>query len=182
MHTHDIPSITLATAAFVTLGLWVAPPTLAFQAAPATAAVASEALEEHLDEADDLLETLLGWHRAITATNVGAESHTPPTAPMPVNTLIPLSRQEVEKLIRFVDAVSAMVAAPPAAPAARGDMRDHARQAHAIAAELLPASDRPVGTSGSTANIVMVDRAALQRLEIEVEAMETLARAARERQ
>jgi hypothetical protein len=176
MNSHDMPMLRLTAGAVVAFGLWTAPAAGSQQSTPAAA---TSAIEEHLDEADDLLETLLDWRRAITATSVGDDRRTPPTAPMPTHTLIPLDRQQVEKLTQLIDAVAGMVPRSTAPAAPRGDMRAHAEKAQQIARDLLPAPGRPVGTSGSTGSVAMVDRAALQRLEIEVEAMEMLARVSR---
>ena len=183
MKIHVIPSINLGAGAVVALAFWTAVPATAFQSSTTSAAATKNAIEEHLDEADDLLETLLDWRRAIVATPVGGDSRTPPTEPLPTHTLIPLDRQQVEKLTQLITAITTMVPGPTASDAPRGDMRAHVEKAGEIAAELLPGSTRAVGTSGSTAtaNIVMVDRAALQRLDIEVDAMEMLVRASRAR-
>lgn len=174
MKTHDMRPISLATAAALALGFWTATPSHASQQAAASSPLTTTAIEEHLDEADDLLETLLDWRLAITATSTGDERRTPPTEPVPTHTLIPLDRQQVERLVQLVNAATTMVPRATGARAGRADLRAHADKAQEIARELMPAADRPVGTSGSDSNITMVDRAALQRLEVEVEAMETL--------
>lgn len=182
MKTHDMRPISLAVAVAVALGLWTATPSLASQQAAASPRPTTTAIEEHLDEADDLLDTMLDWRLAITATSTGDERRTPPTEPMPTHTLIPLDRQQVERLVQLVNAATTMVPRTTGASASRADLRAHADKAQEIARELMPTSDRPVGTSGSGSNIAMVDRAALQRLEVEVEAMEMLVRASRAHQ
>ena len=179
MTTHEMRPISLTVAAVVALGFWTAAPSLASQQAAAPATLPTTAIEEHLDEADDLLETLLDWRLAITATSTGDERRTPPTEPMPTHTLIPLDRQQVERLVQLVNAATTMVPRATGARVTRADLHAHADKAQEIARELMPASDQPVGTSGSASNIIMVDRAALQRLEVEVEAMEMLVRASR---
>ena len=176
MKTHDMRPISLVGTAALALGLWIAVPAAASQQA-ASPPRTTDAIEEHLDEADDLLETLLDWRLAITATVAGDERRTPPTEPMPTHTLIPLDRQQVERLVQLVNAAATMVPRATGARATRADLRAHAEKAQESARELMPAPDRPVGTSGSVSNIAMVDRAALQRLEVEVEAMEMLVRA-----
>jgi hypothetical protein len=171
---------TLRLATLLTMAALIAAPTstAAVQergaAAPGTNA---EAIHEHIDEAEEALEMLLDWRHVLTAATSQPRDTTPPTEP--ATTLISVPRSDVERLTKLLDAVMAMVPKPPqAGTAPRGDLRAHAEKAQEIARELLPAaSTQPVGTSGRAgdAGIVVVDRAALERLEVEIDAMERVA-------
>jgi hypothetical protein len=145
-------------------------------ATPLTSA-AAEAIHEHMEEAEDLVESLLDWRHVLTTVNTGRDDRDTPTEP--ATTLIAVRRHEVQELARLLDATSAMLpAAPHAASAPRGDLRAHADKARAIVRELMPAGTAPVGTTGATSDtsdLITVDRTALQRLEIELDAMELLA-------
>ena len=137
--------------------------------------IRAEGIRDHVDEAEDLVDALLAWRHAITDTRTD-RGGAPPTAP--AHTLISVERGDVERIGKLVDAAVASIPAPPnaAAAAPRGDLLAHARKAQEIAREMLPASGTgPIGTSGSSERMVLVDRTALQRLDIELEAIERIA-------
>lgn len=134
--------------------------------------VVNEAFYEHLDEADDAVEALLDWRHVLV--NVAADDSQAPT--LPKTTLISVSRRDVQELSAVIDAIVATLPGGGAArPATRGDLRAHAEKAQQIAKELLDMTPRAVGTSGAAADVVTVDRTALQRLELEIDAMEQVA-------
>ena len=142
----------------------------------AITATNGEAIHEHLDEVEDALETLLDWRHVLTTATSQPRETRPPTAPS--TTLISVPRPDVERLASLISAVLVMVPAPSAAAAApRGDLRAHAEKAQEIARELMPIGTAgPVGTSGgATVDMILVDRSALERLEVEVDAMERVA-------
>lgn len=141
----------------------------------ATNAEASTAtLSEHLDEAEDIVESLLEWRHVLTAFNTERDDPKTPTAP--ANTLITVDRDQVQRLVQFVDAMGPL--APPSTPgkaAMGGDVRAHLVKAQQIADELLPpgAATRPVGTAGAE-SVITIDRTAIERLEVELDAIEQL--------
>ena len=150
------------------LAAGVASPAAAVQKAtvPAVSEQTANALREHLDEAEDLTESLLRWKHIITS--VGRDN-APPAAP--ASTLISIERTDAQKLNDLIEAMAAQLSKRPAAPAGpRGELRDHLEKALEIARELLPN-----GPSIAGGNLVNDDRTALQRLEIELDAIETIA-------
>lgn len=167
------------------LGVAAAQPVPAAQGSQDSAAVSeknAEAIREHIDEAEDIVERLLDWRHATSAVRTGESDDPPPT--MPASTLISVEREQVERLVSLLGAAAATL--PPATGAqSRGDLRAHVRQAQEIARELMPsARETPVGTSGTSApagtsssaeRMIEVDRTALQRLEIEIDAIEMIA-------
>jgi hypothetical protein len=146
-------------------------------ATPVSEATA-EAVQEHLDEAEDAVESLLDWHHALTTISREPRETAAPTRPL--NTLLVVPRAEVERLTKLIDAAIGMVpkpASPQPSMAARGDLRAHLEKAQEIARELMPAA-KPAGQTGSTsasADHITVDRAALERLEVELDAAERVA-------
>lgn len=131
-------------------------------------------LPEHLDEAEDIIESLLDWRHVLTAFNTERDHPKTPTAP--ANTLITVDRGQVHRLVQFVDAMGTL--APPPTPgrtAPVGDVRAHLVKAQQIADELMPpsAAARPVGTTGAE-SVITIDRTAIERLEIELDAIEQL--------
>jgi hypothetical protein len=154
----------------------VLPAAVAQEGTTATPAANVEAIHEHIDEAEEALEMLLDWRHVLTTATRQPRETTPPIEP--ATTLISVPRADVDRLTKLLDAVVAMVPKPSqAAGGPRGDLRAHAEKAQEIARELMPAAPaRPVGTSGGAANAtVLVDRAALERLEVEIDAMERVA-------
>ena len=132
----------------------------------------TEGIHEHLDEAEDLVETMLAWRHVLSGRTGDAP---PPTAPL--NTLISVSRNDVERASALIEAAVKMLPGRErtTSGAPRGDLLAHGLKAQEIARELLPPTSGPVGTSGTDGQMILVDRAALQRLEIELEAMERVA-------
>jgi hypothetical protein len=126
----------------------------------------ANAIREHLDEAEDLTESLLRWKHIITT--VGRDTAAPEA---PASTLISIERNDAKKLNDLIGAIAAQVPTRPAGTTGpKGELRDHVEKAREIARELLPN-----GTSTASGNLVNVDRTALQRLEIELDAIETIA-------
>lgn len=139
--------------------------------APAGAG-AEDAILEHLDEAEDAVESLLDWRHVLSTES--REPRDTPVPTMPLTTLVTVPRAEVERLSQLIDAAIAMVPKPAGTAAApRGDLRAHLEKAQEIARELMPSAARqPAGTSRDA---VVVDRAALERLEVEIDAAERVA-------
>ena len=160
----------------LTMGALVGPPVSAFEQDDQVRITTAnaEAIREQLDEAEDLIESLLDWRHVLTAVTTSRGDSQSPMAP--ANTLISVSREELQRLSVYLTAMSAMApkAAQTAAP--RGDLRAHVDKAHEIARELLPiaAPARPVGTAGTDDRVVTIDRTAIERLEIELDAIERL--------
>jgi hypothetical protein len=139
---------------------------------PGLTAASAEAIHEHLDEAEDVVESLLQWRHVLTAFNTDRDDPKKPMAPR--NTLITVDRGQVQRLAQLVDAVAAMTPPGGAGVTPRGDVGAHAHKAREIARELVPgATTGPVGTSG-TAGLITIDRTAVQRLEVELDAIEEL--------
>lgn len=132
----------------------------------------AEAVREHLDEAEDLVDSLLRWQHVVAWRDQGKLHAPPPEGPS--TTLISIEQGHAQKLSGLLEALVAQV--PPSAKgngAARGDLRAHAEKAQQIAKELQP----PQATSVQTAaagSLVTVDRTALERLNVELDAMEML--------
>jgi hypothetical protein len=139
--------------------------------APVTETTA-EGIREHLDEAEDLVDDLLQWRHVLT--HVSPQSSGAPTPTAPANTLIGIGAAEVKQLQGLIGAAVRMLPAAASAGTSRGDLAAHLRKAQEIASELTPAA-APVGTSGTDRAVVMIDRTALLRLEIELEAAEQVA-------
>jgi hypothetical protein len=139
-----------------------------------------DAILDHIDAAEDVVESLLEWRHVVKAVE---SSQADRQLVGPSTTLISIEREQVAKLTGALDAIASMLPAPSREAAQpRGDLRAHVDKAREIAQELMPkTAPAPVGTSGSpdrsTANdaIVVVDRTALERLEVEIDAMERVA-------
>jgi hypothetical protein len=135
----------------------------------------AEGIREHIDEAEDIVDSLLEWRHITSYVTPESESQRP-TAP--ATTLVTVDRAQVGKIGELLAASMAMLPRPaqtsgPTGP--KGDLRAHIEKAQEIARELLPPAAQPVGTSGGTTAMVTVDRTALKRLEIELEAAERVA-------
>ena len=136
----------------------------------------AEAIREHIDEAEDIVESLLDWRLTTFAVRTGDKDAPPPTSP--ATTLISVDRAPVQRLSALLDAAAAMLPerTTTTTTVPRGDLRAHIVKAQEIVRELLPSDTaKPTGTTGGIADDVQVDRAALQRLEIEIDAMELVA-------
>ena len=128
-------------------------------------------LKEHIDEAEDLLESLLDWGRALTTTTPNPRETTAPT--MSANTLMVVPESDVKKLVALIDTLSTRVpkpARPDSGP--QGDLRAHVEKAQEIAREFQTTTNRSAGPATGAAALLVVDRTALERLEIEIDAME----------
>jgi hypothetical protein len=138
-----------------------------------------EAILDHIDVAEDIVESLLDWRHVL----IGKDST---SIVGPSTTLISIEREPVTKLAGALDAIWSML--PPRADGAatgpHGDLRAHVEKAREITRELMPnGASSAVGTSGTavqkgptqTGDIVTVDRTALQRLEVEIDAIERVA-------
>lgn len=153
-------------------------------AAPASAAQAqptkqsavdertAEALREHLDEAEDVVSSLLRWQH-ITTWSAGNGDQPPSEAPR--STLISIERAHAATLVGLVDALAAQVPESQGSDAApRGDLRAHVEKARTIARELMPPAAASPDALHAEGGLVTVDRTALERLEIELDAVEEL--------
>jgi len=138
-----------------------------------------EAILDHIDVAEDIVESLLEWRHVLTARD-SADVAGPST------TLISIEREPVVRLAGALDAISSML--PPRADGSatglHGDLRAHVEKAREITRELMPnGASSAAGASGTaapkgptqTGDIIKVDRAALQRLEVEIDAIERVA-------
>jgi hypothetical protein len=136
---------------------------------------AAESIREHVDEAEDLVENLLEWRHVLTAAGRDTRDALPTS---PASTLISVERSEIQRLSELLSAAAAVLpgTGQPAPSRPRGDLRAHLEKAQEIARELLPdAPSAPVGTSGGRGDLIEVDRAALQRLEVEIGAIDLVA-------
>jgi hypothetical protein len=161
--------------AFALLGAFAAAPALAQPAAIDDTVAAG--IREHIDEADDAVDDLLQWRHVLS--DVSARSYGAPRPTAPASTLISVERSEVERVNQLVAAALMMLpAAAPADRRPRGDVRAHLVKAQEIARELLPppaTGAAAVGTTGTDGATVTIDRTALLRLEIELDAAERVA-------
>ena len=89
--------------------------------------------------------------------------------------MISVELEDVRRITSLIGAVIAQLPATPRATGPRGDLSAHAEKALQISRELHPpyAGAAP-GTAGTTASLVTVDRTALERLDVELEAIEML--------
>jgi len=128
-----------------------------------------EAVREHIDAIDDVIDDLLEWRHIPTSTGRGSL----PTAPD--STLISVPRAQLERVGMLLTATLTLVPPSPAAQssAPRGDLRAHLDKAQEISREMLTSASS-TSTTGET--LSTVDRTALQRLEVEIDAAERLAR------
>jgi hypothetical protein len=138
--------------------------------APASARQA-EAIRDHADEADDLVDSLLEWRHIVTWRGDG--NTLPPEGP--ANTLISIDKAHAQRLIKLLDALETQLpqdrSGETGKEALRGDLRAHVRKAKSIARDELQAPHARE-TAGGT--LVTVDRTALRRLEVELDAIAAL--------
>jgi len=140
------------------------------------AAQTREGIRDHIDQVEDAVDALLDWRHVLTATTQG-KTGTPPSEP--ADTLMIVDRTDLKRVSDLLAATLQMLPArAPATATPRGDVRAHVEKAQEIAREMLPDNRRPVGTTGTDQNRVTVDRTALERLKVEIEAAERLARRA----
>jgi hypothetical protein len=154
--------------------LWGAPGSVGARQSNAIDETVAEGIREHIDETDEIVDSLLQWRHLISYVTPERETRRP-TAP--ATTLITVDRADVEKINQLLAATAAMLPRTTrASTVPHGDLRAHVEKAHEIARELLPPSAaQPVGTSGGKQALVTIDRTALQRLEIELDAAERVA-------
>jgi hypothetical protein len=184
----------LAVCAFVGLG------SFAPAAAQTTGTAVDDGVRDHIGRIEDTVDRLLDWRHVLSA-RTRADAASAPTAP--ATTLITVDQRDVNTLVELIDATANMLPAPAAQPTARrGDLRAHVMKAREIAREMMPSPAGTTGTSGqansaprpadretvgsaragaeggaaSAAGMITIDRTSLERLKVEVEAMENLAR------
>lgn len=142
----------------------------------------AEAVREHLDAAQDRVDSLLEWQHVVTWRGNG---DTPPPQG-PADTLISIDKAETQRVLQLLDALASQVPAKAAgepqgtaqgqSSKARGDIRAHVEKAQQIARTELRA---PHATPTANESLVTIDRTSLLRLDVELDAIESLlARAA----
>ena len=131
----------------------------------ATTAV-PDAVREHLDEASDMVDRLMRWKHIVTRPGDVEDLQLAPKS-----TLISIERSEARKLTDLIDAMAMQVPARDANQAPTGDVAAHLQKAREIARELMPAAD----AAGHHGELVTIDRTSLERLDVELDALEDLA-------
>jgi hypothetical protein len=136
--------------------------------------VQAEAIRDHVDEAEDLVDSLLRW-RHVTSWSDKGKLHAPPPEG-PANTLISIEQVHVQKLTALLGALAAQLPSVPSdEPRLRGDLRAHLDKAQQIARELQPPHATEAADAAHAAGgLVTIDRTTLERLNVELEAMEEL--------
>jgi hypothetical protein len=143
----------------------------------ATSAATPDVIRDRIDAADDMLDDMLDIEPVIT-------NYPGSGVVRPSNTLMNVDAQSIETLRGVLESIVADLPArnDRSGSEARGDLRAHAEKAVEIAVELGPLG----GTSGTTATAdnaaatathgctVTVNRTALERLQVEVNAMTLL--------
>jgi hypothetical protein len=134
-----------------------------------TSSESQEAIREHIDTIDDVIDDLLNWRHVTTSTGRGSL----PTAPE--STLISVPRAQLDRVGMLLTATLALLPPPTATDSAapKGDLRAHLDKAQEISREMLTLAP---STSTTGEALSTVDRTALQRLEVEIDAAERLAR------
>ncbi len=136
----------------------------------------ANAVREHLDAAEDLTESLLRWKHVVT----GVAGDDINARKAPVNTSISIDRNDAKRLS---DLAAALLAQLPQRGAGstmmRGDLRSHVEKADQIARELLPSGSHTVTAHGNrttdgSGSLVTIDRTSLERLDIELDAIEMI--------
>lgn len=150
----------------------VAPRTAAAQTLSESTA---NAIREHVDEAEDLTESLLRWKHIVTGIADGDIDLRKP----PANTSISIDRSDAQRLSDLTAALMAQVPRNAGSTVTRGDLRSHVEKAQQIAGELLPSDSKTTASrenrnSAGTANLVTIDRTSLERLDIELDAIEMI--------
>jgi hypothetical protein len=171
MERHHWTLTLISTIAILTLAPGSA--ALANRQTDAQAGLAQKATLEHADEAEELVDDILDARPTQLSVEDPQKRR---EVPLPKNTLQTVEADKIAKLHGLVEAMAATIAPSATRPAGpRGDVRAHVEAAQAIAREILPGgpSGAPV-TSPSTEPLVVVDRTALERLKIELEAIEHL--------
>jgi hypothetical protein len=160
-------------------------------ALPVSAAGHHEPVFDRINDAEDRVEQLLGDHYPVITVQ-----HQKPEAPVvgpavrqhPATTLISLETSDVQELSAAIDAIGELVPAEAESGSQPGGLRAHVEKAQEIMREMMPSQQETgaVGTSGSLAGAeprtadatparMTIDRTALERLEIEIDAMERVA-------
>jgi hypothetical protein len=139
-----------------------------------TPTLPSDAIREHVDEAEDLVGSLLDWQHVVTWSDRGKLHAPPPEGPS--NTLISIEQKHVKELTALLEAVASQLPAPAVTTqAVRGDLRAHLNKAREIARELQPPHAAPTAQAVSApSGLVTIDRTTLQRLDVELDAMRML--------
>jgi hypothetical protein len=142
----------------------------------------AEAIRDHVDAADELVDHLLDWRHVNTHLHGGQQAGES-------TTLISVDADQIQRLGALLNAISSAVPAGAPGVEPHGDLRAHVDKAVTIGRELgtATATTTAAGTAGANAppaatdrsgqpkQVITVDRTALQRLEIEIEAMKLLA-------
>ena len=136
---------------------------------------AANAARAHLDEAEDLTASLLRWKHIVTGVADGDVN----LRKAPANTSISIDGSDAQRVTDLIGALRAQM--PPRASNAtviRGDLWSHVDKAQEIARELVPSNShhagRGVKTSAGAANLVTIDRTSLERLDVELDAIEMI--------
>lgn len=134
----------------------------------------AEAIREHLDEAEDLVESLLRWQHVTSWADKDNVQTPPPEGP--ANTLISIERAHEQKLTALLGALATQIpASNEEAQQLRGDLRAHLEKAQEIARELRAPHARVIANAADAAGgLVTIDRTTLERLSVELDAMEQL--------
>lgn len=136
------------------------------QASNQASATVPNAVREHLDEASDMVDRLMRWKHIVTPPTDAEDLRVPPKS-----TLISIERSEAKRLTELIDAMAAQLPRrDKAEQAPRGDLQAHVQKAQEIARELMPAAG-----AASNTELVTIDKTSLERLDVELDALEDLA-------
>jgi hypothetical protein len=131
----------------------------------------AEAIRDHIDAADDLVDSLLEWRHVVTWRGDG---DTPPPKG-PANTLISIDKSQAQRLIKLLGTLEAQLPEHKSGhadkPDLRGDLRAHVQKAQSIARTELQA---PHARETADGRLLTIDRTALRRLDVELDAMAAL--------
>lgn len=135
---------------------------------------AANSVREHVDEAEDLTESLLRWKHIVT----GVADDDVNLRKAPASTAISIDRADAQRLHDLIGALNTQVPQRASGAATmHGDLRAHVDKAQDIAQELLPTATNEAGapkTATAAAGLVTIDRTALERLDIELDAIEMI--------